>query len=69
MDKPKHLFLSRVAGVACCYDILENVTANTVLITSDEALFYLSGFVNQQTGQKVNLESYMKSEDLFEMNE
>ena len=34
--------------VACCQDILEHVPANAVLITSDEALFHLSGYVNKQ---------------------
>ena len=34
--------------VACFKDIFENVTANAVLITSDEALFHLSGFVSKQ---------------------
>ena len=34
--------------VACCKDILENVPANAVLITSDVAHFYSSDFVNNQ---------------------
>ena len=34
--------------VACCQDILEHVPANAVLITSDEAHFHLSGYVNKQ---------------------
>ena len=34
--------------VACCKDILENVPADTILITSDKAHFHLSGFVNKQ---------------------
>ena len=34
--------------VACCKDILENVPFNAVLITSDEAHFHVSGFVNKQ---------------------
>ena len=36
-------------GVACCSNILENVSANAILITSDEAHFYLSGFVKKQS--------------------
>ena len=41
----------------------QNVSANAVLITSDEAYFHLSGFVNKKIfnpGQKATLESYMK---------
>ena len=34
--------------IGCCKDILENIPANAVLITSDEAHFYLSGFDNKQ---------------------
>ena len=34
--------------VACCKDIFENVPADAILITSDEAHFHLSGFVNKQ---------------------
>ena len=34
--------------VACCQDILEHVPANPVLITSDEAHFHLSSYVNKQ---------------------
>ena len=34
--------------VACCKDILVIVPANAILITSDEAHFHLSGFVNEQ---------------------
>ena len=34
--------------VACCKDILENIPANPVLITSNEDHFHLSGFVNKQ---------------------
>ena len=33
---------------ACGEDILENVPANAILITSDEAHFCSSGFVNQR---------------------
>ena len=33
-------------SVPCCKDIFENVPAVAVLITSDEAHFHLSGFVN-----------------------
>ena len=42
--------------VASGRDVLENVSANAVLITSDEAHFHLSGFVNKKMfaiGQKV----------------
>lgn len=34
--------------VSCCEDILRNVAASAVLITSDEAHFHLSGCVNKQ---------------------
>ena len=34
--------------VTCCQDILEHVPANPVLITSDEAHFHLSSYVNKQ---------------------
>ena len=34
--------------VTCCQDILEHVPANAALITSDEAHFHLSGYVNKQ---------------------
>ena len=34
--------------VAFCKDILKNVPANAFLITSDDAYFHLSGFVNKQ---------------------
>ena len=49
--------------VACCQDILEHVPANAVLITSDEAHFHLSGYVNKisVTGQKVTQDPYIKS--------
>ena len=38
----------REIRVACCLDILKHVPANAVLITSDEAHFHLSGYVNKQ---------------------
>ena len=41
------LELNHETRVACCKDILENVPANAVLITSDEAHFHLSGFINK----------------------
>ena len=34
--------------MACCEDILQNIPANAVLLTSEEAHFHLSGCVNEQ---------------------
>ena len=35
-------------SVACRKDILENVPANAILISSNETHFHLPGFVNKQ---------------------
>lgn len=34
--------------MTCCDDILQNIPANAILLTSDEDHFYLFGYINKQ---------------------
>lgn len=55
--------------MACCDDIFQNVPANAVLLTSDEAHFHLSASISKifVIGRKKTLDSCMK--DLYTVNE
>ena len=48
MDAHEFLERDNETCVACCKDIFKNALANAILITSHEAHFCLSSFVNKQ---------------------